>query len=524
MKIATSRQFRQQLYRGHVFLGILLSLFMYTSVFFGIFAIFMPYLNTWEKPSRHFRQADIPDIDYESMLEQVLSDPDFPRDRIFISLPGYKKDPALRISHLFTRETVFNPNTGQQIQDEGPATHLAMFLNGMHYARPLKKTGLVLFGLMTPGVMFLIGGGLFLIALFTYKNKGRSAQTVYSKWHRRLFLWTFLPFLLVVLCGSVMGISFDGTGPMTYVLTRGKTANIRPVIGPVLFPEPAPVKVLNQPVPMNKLTALIEKARQVNPQIRFQRLILENWGDKSAVIRLEGYNPFRPFLNGVTNKPAVALKGADGSLISQNRVEDRPWGVLLTEAVYFLHLLFGVGIVTRLLVAGGMLGTGTALGFGIMLYLKKRAGRFKGRLPFYHWMDKLSLAVAVGVIPATGLFLNLQWILPFDMAFRLTWQQGLFFNAWLGSLAWSFYRVSTLQAAKEFLITGGLLFLLAPLLHFVRTGTGPMGMIQDRMLNIFCVDLGFALAGMVFLVLAWKLPNAGAAETGGLTRGFKEVL
>jgi hypothetical protein len=28
----------------------------------------------------------------------------------------------------------------------------------------------------------------------------------------------------------------------------------------------------------------------------------------------------------------------------------------------------------------------------------------------------------------------LQWLLPFDLADRLVWQQGVFFNLWLASL------------------------------------------------------------------------------------------
>jgi hypothetical protein len=69
-----------------------------------------------------------------------------------------------------------------------------------------------------------------------------------------------------------------------------------------------------------------------------------------------------------------------------------------------------------------------------MLWFEKKASPFEGKAPFYHWMAKRSLSVMIGVVPATGALFNLQWLLPFDLADRLVWQQGVFFNLWLASL------------------------------------------------------------------------------------------
>ena len=42
--------FNQRLQRVHVTTGISFSLLMYVAVFFGIFAILLPYIQVWEKP------------------------------------------------------------------------------------------------------------------------------------------------------------------------------------------------------------------------------------------------------------------------------------------------------------------------------------------------------------------------------------------------------------------------------------------------------------------------------------------
>lgn len=507
MQKVKSRQFRQRLFRGHISVGIACSLLMYISVFFGMFAIFIPYIQVWEKPSRHIQTLDITEIDYDPMIASVISDPDFPRDSIILELPGFRKDPALRISHQFTEETVFDPVTGKILEDEGDKSDLGTFLNGLHYGRPLKKAGYLVFGFMSVGVMFLIAGGLMLIHVLKYKGADKSRQAVFSGWHRRLFTWGFPVFTIFVICGSVMCLSFDGTGPMTHIATRGEKSNIRPVIGPVLFPEDAPLERSGNTVSMLPVRDLIKKAQGINPRTTFQRVKLINWGDETARIKLEGYNPYKPFLNGITNLPTIVLGGHDAKLIQETRVLDRPWSMVLTDFFYSIHLLYGIGIFTRLLFALIMLACCFAIGFGVMLCLEKKARKFVDGIPFYHWLGRLSLAVMIGVIPATGLLFNLQWLLPFDLKHRLIWQQGLFFDAWLAALAWSFYRINSYRAAKEFLALGGVLFLSAPLLHIVKSGFGPLLAIQNNMPIILSVDLGLALLGILFLLASHRLPK-----------------
>lgn len=515
---ASSRLFKQRLFRGHVSLGIILSLFLYVSVFFGIFAIFLPYIQQWERPSRHFKIMDITTINYEPMLATVLADPEFPKDGILIELPGFMEDPALKIGHQFTGKTLFNPSTLKKLNDEGNRTGLAMFLNGLHYGRPLQKLGLLLFGFLSVGTLFLILGGLLLIYLLPFNGSAQTPYAVFSRWHRKLFTWGTPLFLIVVICGSVMCLSFDGSGPMTSIITNGAKTNIRPVIGPVLFPEDTAIEKSGKTVPMLPISALIKTASEINPRIVFQKITLFNWGDRTATIKLEGYDPHQPFLNGITNKPAIVLAAHDGSLLIQTRVFDRPWSVLLTDFFYSLHLLFGMGLFLRLFIFVIMSASCLAIVFGVLLHLEKKARLFGNAIPFYHWLEKLSLATMIGVIPATGLVLNLQWLLPFNLPDRLIWQQGLFFDAWLATLAWSFYRINTYRAAKEFLALGGILFLTAPLLHAVTTGFWPFELLQQKLWSIAGVSVGLCICGILFLLAARLLPvnreEAGQFKTG----------
>lgn len=487
--------------------GITFSLLMYIAVFFGIFAILLPYIQVWEKPSRHFQVADITTIDYSAMIDPVISDPEFPTNNIIIKLPGYMNDPALQVTHQFTEPRVFNPTTQERIAHEGDSSQLANFLNGMHYGKPLKTIGYTIFGFMAVGVMFLILGGLLLVSLIKFKNTGKNQQSFFSKWHRKIFIWVFPPFIIITLTGALMCIGYTGAGPMAYLVTKGEHNNVITLTAPILTPQEPINKRANQTVEMLPISELIKKAQGINPQIEFQEILLINWKDKTARIELKGYNPHKPFLNGIFNKPKIILSAVDGTIIKNIKVMDNSWVILVVDALYFLHLLFGVDIFTRIVIALLMLISTFAIGFGVMLYLEKQAKKFYGKIPFYHWLGKLSLAVMVGVIPATALLFNLQWLLPFNMENRVFIQQAIFFNFWLATLTWSFYRFNSYQASKEFLALGGFLFMLAPIIHFIFSGFSPMELLSGGMLNILGVDITLFILGILLLLIAYKLPK-----------------
>ena len=480
---------------------------MYIAVFFGIFAIVLPYIQVWEKPSRHIQQMDITKIDYDYMVEPVISDPDFPTNNIEIILPGYQHDPVLKVTHQFVEPIIFDPQTKQRLNDEGDQSQLAAFLNGMHYGHPLKDLGYTIFGFVAVGGMFLIIGGVILILKIKYKNTGKNSASRFSKWHRKIFTWIFPPFIIITLTGALMCIGYNGSAPMTYLASQGKTHDIWALTYPILFPDVEVVKKENTQTPMLPISELIKKAKEVNPDVDFEKLTLINWKDSSARVKIEGYNPYMPFLNGISNKPNITLSAVDGSVIQDIRVMDKHWSGLFFDSVYFLHLLFGVDTFTRLVILSIMTISTFALGFGVLLWLEKKAKKFPPNIPYYHWMGKLSLAVMVGVLPATALLFFTQWILPFDLKDRFVWQEGLFFVSWLATLTWATYRINSYQAAKEFLVIAGILFILSPIMHFLNSEFTPMLLWDKSLFAILGVDISLLIFGLILLFTGIKLPK-----------------
>lgn len=503
-----SKLFKQRLFRIHIASGVIFSIIMYIAIFFGVFAILLPYIKNWEKPSRHINSnINIYKIDYNYMIEEVLKTENFPKNNILVSLPGRMADPAVTISHRFTQAIAFNPTTKQKLNNETKEqSYLAEFLNELHYGAPLKVIGRVSFGFVAIGTMVLIITGLILITLFKFSNKGKNQQAVFSKIHVKVFTWLFIPFFLITLSGAVMNVGLISSAPMSQMLTKGEAKTIDAVVGTVLFPQTKPVKKINNEVKMKPLNELLQIANQINPQLTFKVVKLVNWKDETARVEIEGYNPYKPFLNGgIFNKPTIILNAHTGELIENQKVLDKTWPVFVAEALFFLHFLFGIDIFSRVAIAIMMALCAIAIGFAMMLFLEKKVKKYENKITFYHGIGKFSLASMIGVIPATGILFILQWALPFDLEDRVIWQQGIFYNVWLATLFWSFYRINSYQAAKEFFFIGGVAFILAPIFHIFYSGFTLFEI--AKMSNIFAIDLTLFIFGLIQLYISKKLPK-----------------
>lgn len=508
MEPSKSKLFKQRLFSVHINVGIIVSILLYISLFFGVFTIFLPYIKVWEKPSRHIEIIHNQEINYSKIVDSVISNPDYPKNDISIEFPGFKNDPTIRIKHKFVETNYFNPHNEEKIEvEKRDASYLADFLNELHYGKPLLIIGKLIFGFMAVAVMFLIIGGLFLIYYFKFNNNGKNQQSTFSMWHRKILTFTFLPLLLICIAGGFMNISYKSAAPMTYLLSKGENSNFFKFTNSVLLPKEQKVKLEKEKTKMLSLNALIAKAKQINPEIRFHELKLINWNDKSARIEIKGYNPYKPFLNGVYNKPKLIINAVNGSIIKDVRVLDRAWSVLLIDSFYFLHLLYDVEIFTRLFVALLMVLSCLAIGFGVMLWLEKKAKVFDEKIVFYHWLGKLSLSAMIGIIPASAMLFVMQWLLPFDLENRVLIQQVVFYNSWLVTLTWSFYRLNSYTAAKEFLFVGGVLFIFSSILHFVISDFSPIELYNKNMFSILAVDIVLILFGSVLLIISKKLPK-----------------
>jgi len=263
-----------------------------------------------------------------------------------------------------------------QTIDERKQSNLASFLNAMHYGKPFKSFGLYLFGLVAVAGMFLVIGGIILVLKVKYNN-GKNAQSKFSKWHRKIFTWVFPPFIIITLTGALMNIGTEISMPMTSIVSKGEVYQYNRLTRPVLYPDTIKLEKKNDKAEMLEINDLVKRARIIHPDLQFQNIEIKNWNDSSALFIISGYNPYMPFLNGISNKPSITLSGVDGRLIDQQKVLDKHWSGLFYDSIYFLHFLYGVDIFTRFFLATVMLISALALGFGVLLWLEKKARKLE---------------------------------------------------------------------------------------------------------------------------------------------------
>jgi len=508
------KQLGERLIKIHATAGIVFGLLFYVIMYFGIFSIFQNYIKVWEKPSRHFasivKKEDIPISKY---VDKMLLDPNIPKNNLKIILPDSKNDNALVLSQMFIKKIAINPNNGEKLQDEGRRIGLGFFLHNLHTGRPFyRNVGFTIFGIVAVASIFLMLTGLIQVITIKYSNKGESALKKSSKWHRKLSVWFFLPILIIFISGAALNLQIKAnkkfSQAITQILSDNEASKWPEAIGSTLFPSPEVKKKDGTFARMLALEELYEKARQINPNLDYIDMRLFRWNDSSAEIELRGYNPSYPFFNGFINLPSVTLKGIDGSVVKIKRVFDAHWMRIFYEFVHFLHFVpfmsFVVKFLLALVVAGFTIGTA----FGIWLYLEKCVKNYDNKIPFYHWFSRLSMTIMLGALPATAIAFCLQWLFPFDMEERILFQKGIFFLTWLSMGLIAFARFDSNKAAKNILYIGSVLFLLAPIIHWLNSGYGPIKLASLNMYPILGVDIGLLFLAVLCFVGAFILPKS----------------
>lgn len=503
-----NKLFKQRLQRVHQSMGIIFALFMYIAVFFGIFAILLDYITSWEKPSQHIKMIDPMKIDYGAIVEPILADPNFPKENLIrIRLPGTHGNTTGAIFTPYIDGYIFNPHTKEIIQDEGEQSQMGEFLNHMHFGAELGEVGFYGFGFMATAVLFLGISGILLVLKIKYKNNSNTTTSKFSKYHRKIFVWTFAPFILITLTGALINIGFTGSTVMAKLVSKGEAYKVSQLVDQVKNKSEMPkFERKNIPTQMLSINELFEKVKEIAPDTTYAMIALNNWGDVTATAHFYGYNQPLILFNGIFNMPGVMLSAVDGSLIKEHKVMDAHWSRLFQNAIFFFHFLYGVNVWIKLFIVTLMSLSLVAIGFGVLLFLEKRNRKVPLDIPTFDWMGRLSLSVMIGVLPATGFLFVSQWLFPIDMEERVTLQKGIFTLIWLGSLSWAFFRLNTYQVAKEFFAIGGILFVLSPIVHSINSGFSPIELLNGEMYAILGVDIGLFIFGVVLLCISKKLP------------------
>ena len=496
--------------RAHTIIGVFVVFIFFISCYFGTITLFKPYLNSWEHTSRHFSINKPSNLDLDIAINNALISLENPKNNIQIELPSFKEK-ALSAKFGFSEKVYINPNTNEVLDTSKDLGLISNFFNQMHINLNLKAPGQLLMGISSIVIIFLTISGVYLW-LINRKKRLNSKKSFWFRWHKDLSL-IILPYILIFsITGAVIGVMLVGSAPFALSASNNQEANMSKLVRPVVFQRMCKIKASGKESSMKSINELYNQAQTQYPQLKIQNIILNAWNDQNACIAFTGYLKNDRALTGRANRVGISFNAADGKLIEKKTLENSHPMAKTLSGFYFLHFLPDEGIIVRILFTIFGIVFGTSLVFGMLIWLEKRANKYKEDKEYFSFVSKFSLSLFVGVLPSTTFLLFIYWALPTYLNEKSTWLIGGFFTMWSFTLFYSIYKQQTIDTIKFFMKINAIFLILCVVFHGIRSKYFIWDSFAMGMYEIFYIDLSLLVFAIVSFFISKKMPNIKLLE------------
>lgn len=492
--------FRQAMAWLHTWIGLLFGWLLFAIFLTGTLSYFKDEISQWMQPEIPVRAID--GAASIQMAQNYLQQNAAGASRWFISMPD-ERTPGLSVGWLpegkagqrsnFKR-ALLDPQTGNEVQARD--TRGGDFFFRFHFQLQMPHPWGRWLATAAAMVMFitLITGIIVHKKIFKefFTFRPRKGQRSWLDGHNALGILA-LPFHLMITYSSLV-IFMSMVMPASILSSYG---NVQ-AFYQEMFPSNQMVKAQGTPAPLVPLAPLFKVADERWEGDRVGRVFISNPGDITAAITLsrDDRGSIVPDRGG-----ALTFSGATGEL--QNEVPGRPLPMLVSSAMYGLHVGHFAGPTLRwLYFIFGIAGT-AMIGTGLVMWLGKRQLKHAktGVLPFeLRLVQVLNIASMAGLMVAVAAFFWANRLLPATMAGRADWEINVFFLIWGLAVLHALLR-SGQQGWREQLGLGALLFISLPLLDLL---TGNARYLLDAVAHGHWALAGFDLTALgTGLFLAW---------------------
>ena len=119
-------------------------------------------------------------------------------------------------------------------------------------------------------------------------------------------------------------------------------------------------------------------------------------------------------------------------------------------------------------------------------------------------MNRVGIAVMIGILPASTLVPCLHWILPHDLFDKEIWIRGSFYAFWSFWLFYSVYERSIVRIIRLMLTTSAWLLIGTVLFHELKSGYFLWTSFTHEAWVLFSIDLGLLVGSIVlFSISKW---------------------
>jgi len=483
------------LIKAHTNIGLFALFFFYISAFFGTITLFKPQIYAWENPSRYFKKEETYNYKLDELVNRTIQEEGFSTNKVEITLPNYKDD-VIAINDPAARTKYINPYSLKMLDTTSDRSFLNVFFNDLHVGRNIPKIGQLLMGIASILMIFLVLSGVIL-----FINKHKPKITFNFKWHRDLSLF-LLPYIVVFsLTGAVLGFMLSTASPFAYSATKGENTNMRSLVAPIIFPrDKVPVK--SEEIKMLNIDNLMAKAKNNYKNLEIKKITLLQWNDKNAKIKFSGYLKDNRILTGTINRQYITLSGVDGSIIKKQEL-DKVHGVnKFLSGFYFFHFLPDETLIVRVIYAVLGIAFMLSLAFGFLIYSNKKASKHKDNFQYYSFLNRFSISIMFGIIPATALCLFLYWAIPNQLFERIIWIKGCFYAFWAATLLLSVYYDDIIDLLKAFCFLSSSLLFGTIIAHIMNASDFLVVLTQSKEMHpVLYVDLVLLILSVIFFLL-----------------------
>lgn len=490
------------LYRSHTIIGLLVLFLFYMSTFFGTITLFMPYLKVWESPSRHFIAQENHAFNIDALLEEVLEKHQFLGEKPFeIMLPSFR-DPLLKISSESQNSLFINPQTREVFKMAKEENLLSTFFNELHTGGVIPFIGLQVMGAMSIGILFLTVGGFWL-----YLKKRNQRERTLKNWKHQWLSWHkitglgVIPYALVFsLTGAFLGLMLSTSHPYAWIISEGKATTMRQLVAPILFPQTKYPRLEGRSS-MLPFSNLLATAQAHYPTLGITHATFYHYGKEGAKVFFRGYDSENVAQSGRVNRLGITLDAHSGEVVEKKMLEQSHTMKRLLSTFYFLHFLPDETLGLRLIVGVFGMVMAFSLVTGYLLWAEKKLHQsgILGDL-----MNRVSIAVLVGLLPAVALVLFLHWFLPMDLFDKEVWVRGAFYAFWSFWLFYSVYERSIVASLRLMLTLCASLLALSVLFHGLKSGFFLWESMAQKAWTLFYVDVTLlSLSAALFMAAKW---------------------
>ena len=391
-----------------------------------------------------------------------------------------------------------------RVQDmDEPLTTVGDTIYFLHYFRQIPAIGLYISGLVALFFLFSVITGLLihwrnlLTKFYAFVKEGKW-KAIWTNAHTVLGV-IGLPFqVMYAVTGAFFGLLTLILLPSVFLLYDGDTtklfAKVQPQQGITVNEDARPVKHLS-------LSELAHQIEASYPDHKIKRAQLRNYGKEDAVVTWQLDDDKR-----INSPGTLTMNMKDGTILDEYSVypNNKTYSNAVTDYIFKLHFATFGGTDIRVLYFVLSVITCFMIITGVLIWRTARDNKrytFKQRL-FHHRVTKFYLAICLSMFPAFAIIFIANKLVPIEMIGRANLVNTIFFLSWLGltllGLFWNKYS----QQNRNYLILGGLLSLLIPIVNGIATG-GWIWYMWNTYHWVAYIDIFWIITGLTSLYLSF---------------------